>query len=99
MLWTVVGCLAILCVVLLLDGRRREQAVLRDWELALNPRASEALTAASEKITAELAVIDLLCEGAQQHQDQGRSADAIRLFDQGCLLIESYCPNMVRSVA
>lgn len=99
MLWSVVVCLAVLCVLLYLDGRRREQAILRDWELALSPRATETLAAASEKITAELAVIDLMYHGAKEHQEEGRSADAIRLFDEGCQLIESYCPNMLRSVA
>jgi hypothetical protein len=99
MVWGIVVCLAMLCVVLFLDGRRREKAVLRDWELALSPRAKQALAAATEQVTAELAVIDLMYEGAREHRDEGRSADAMRLFDQGCHLIESYCPTMLRSVA
>ena len=99
MLWGVVLCLAMLCVVLFVDGRRREQAVLRDWELALSPRAQEALAAAKEQICSELAIIDLMYEGAEGHRVEGRIADAIRLLDQGCKLIEAYCPTMLRSLA
>jgi len=99
MVWGVVVCLVMLCVALFVDGRRREQAVLRDWELALHPRAKQALAAAREQIQADLAVIDLMYEGAQERRHQGRTLDALRLLDQGCLLIEDYCPTMLRSVA
>jgi hypothetical protein len=88
-----------LCVALFVDGRRREQAVLRDWELALSPRAVQALAIAEERITAELALIDLMYDDAREHREVGRTADAIRLLDQGCTLIENYCPTMLRSLA
>jgi hypothetical protein len=99
MLWGVIVCLAMLCVALFVDGRRREQAVLRDWELALTPRAKQTLAAAREQISAELDVIDLMYDGAQEHREEGRTAEAIRLLDEGCRLIEGYCPTMLRSVA
>jgi hypothetical protein len=99
MLWGVIACLAMLCVALFLDGRRREQAVLRDWELALSLRSKQTLALAREQISAELAVIDLMYEGAEQHREEGRTEEAIRLLDEGCKLIEGYCPTMLRSVA
>ena len=90
---------ALLCVALFIDGRRRELAVLRDWELALGPRAKDLLVATRQRLDAELSVIDLLHDGAQEYRGEGRTTDALRLFDEGCRLIESYCPDLLRSVA
>jgi hypothetical protein len=99
MLWGVIVALVLLCIALFVDGRRRELAVLRDWELALGPRAKDLLGVTRARLDAELAVIDLVHDGAREHRGRGRTSEALRLFDQGCLLIESYCPDLLRSVA
>ena len=98
--WLVLAMSAVLCLVLLyLDGRRRERAVLRDWELALTPKGEAELRKAERRVQAELALVDLTYTRAREAQDIGQTAEAMRLLDAGCQLIEQYCPTMLRSLA
>lgn len=98
--WLVLAASLLLCLVLLyLDGRRRERAVLRDWELALTPKGERALRSMEHKTSSELALVDLTYTRAREAQDIGHKAEALRLLDVGCRMIEEYCPTMLRSLA
>jgi hypothetical protein len=99
MWWWLGVWVLLLCVSLWLDGRRRTQAVLRDWELVLTPKAQALMEQKKAHIEGELALVDWAYEQARHAQDVGRTKDAMRLLDEGCRLIEDYCPSMIRSLA
>ena len=88
-----------LVVVLVLDGLRRERAVERDWRLVLTPRAQQELDVARRRADAELELLDASVEGARAAYASGSTESAHLLLDQGCSLIEAYCPSMLRMLA
>ena len=99
-MWWLIGLAAVTVPVLLyLIGRRSEQETLRDWELVLTPRGAAELREAETRVEAELSLVDFNYERARAAQDVGQTAEALRLLDAGCHLIEQYCPSMLRSLA
>jgi hypothetical protein len=98
-LWILVTSLALCILLLYLDGRRREQAVVRDWEMVLTPRGKNELEAWRCQLGAELDLVDLTYDQAREAQTHGREEEALRLLDCGCRLIEAYCPTMIRALA
>ena len=100
MWWLAIGGAAFLILILLfIDGRRREQTVLRNWELALTPRGERALQTLRNDTGANLALVDLTYDRALDAAAAGEVEQALRLLDAGCRLIEGYCPSMLRSLA
>jgi hypothetical protein len=98
--WLLIGvALLALPAFLYLAGRRSEEQTLRRWELVLTPRGAAELQRAQSRVSAEVALLDLTYSEAQEAARRGRHADAIRLVDAGCRLIESYSPDMTRSLA
>jgi hypothetical protein len=101
MIWLVVLAVSILLVgvLLILDGRRQEKELLRDWELVLTPRGSEMLQRMAVSSSAQLDLLDMTQEQAREARDSGRDDDAVRMLAAGCRLIEAYCPNMLHALA
>jgi hypothetical protein len=95
----VLATLALLVALLLIDGRRRERAIERDWELVLTPRGQRRLQRFADGVHDELALADLTCERAAEARDQGDLAAAYRLVDSGCELIAAFAPKMVHALA
>jgi hypothetical protein len=91
----VLSCL----VVVWLDGRRRERAVMRDWEMLLTPRAEQSLTGLQKRVEFDLGLADVLYTQAESARESGDHAEALRLLDAGCRMIEVYCPDAMRSLA
>ncbi|HEX6738928.1 MAG TPA: hypothetical protein VF310_11680 [Vicinamibacteria bacterium] len=91
----VVSCV----VVLWLDGRRREKALMRDWEMLLTPKAQQRLNGLQRQVEFDLGLADLLYTQAEDARASGDHAAALRLLDAGCRLIEAYCPSAMRSLA
>jgi hypothetical protein len=99
MWWVIVIVLVTLLPVVYLAGRRSERATMKDWELVLTPRGQRALQTMSQETHAELALVDLTYEQAQDAAADGDIEQTLRLLDLGCRLIEGYCPTMLRSLA
>jgi hypothetical protein len=100
MMWWLLGGLALLLPgVLFLVGRRSESRAMQDWELVVTPRGCHELDRAAGFVDSRVALLDFTCDHAQEARDAGRTADAMRMLDQGCTLIEEYCPTMLRSLA
>ena len=99
MLWYAAALFACLLLVLVLDGRRREAQVLRDWDLVLTPKARVELERARNRVGAQLDLVDLTYSQARAARDLGSHEEALRLLDVGCDLIEGYCPTMLRAIA
>ena len=95
----VVVTLAALVVLLFVDGRRRERAVERDWELVLTPRGQRRLQRFAAGVHDELALADLTYERAAEAREQGDLTAAYRLVDSGCELIAAFAPRMVHALA
>jgi hypothetical protein len=95
----VLATLALLVVLLLVDGRRRERAIERDWELVLTPRGQRRLERFAAGVHDELALADVTYERAARARDQGDLAAAFRLVDAGCELIAAFTPRMVHALA
>src|SRR5712691_9815238 len=86
-------------LLLVLDGRRRERAVERDWEIVLTPKGQVELERARTRVSAQLELVDLTYAQARVAKDLGSDEEALRLLDVGCDLIERYCPTMLRAIA
>jgi hypothetical protein len=97
--WAIGSAGGLILILLFVDGRRREQTVLRNWELALTPRGERALQTLRNDTGANLALVDLTYDRALDAAAAGDVAQALRLLDAGCRLIEGYCPTMLRSLA
>jgi hypothetical protein len=95
----VLATLAALVVLLFVDGRRRERAVERDWELVLTPRGQRRLERFAAGVNDELALAELTYERAAEARDQGDLTAAYRLVDSGCELIAAFAPRMVHALA
>lgn len=91
----VLSCL----LVVWLDGRRRDRALMRDWEMLLTPKAEESLTGLQKRVEFDLGLADVLYTQAESARESGDHTQALRLLDAGCRLIEAYCPNAMRSLA
>jgi hypothetical protein len=91
--------LVLLVVLLVIDGRRRERAIERDWELLLTPRGQRRLERFASSVHDELALADLTYERAAEARDQGDLFAAYRLVDSGCELIAAFAPKMVHALA
>jgi hypothetical protein len=100
MWWLAIGGAGVFILALLfLDGRRREQTILRNWELALTPRGERAIQTLRDDTGANLALVDLTYDRALDAAAAGDMDQALRMLDAGCRLIEGYCPTMLRSLA
>ena len=95
----VFATLALLLVLLFVDGRRRERAVEREWELVLTRRGQRRLEKFAAGVHDELALADLTYERAAEARDQGDLTAAYRLVDSGCELIAAFAPRMVHALA
>lgn len=91
--------LVVLAVAVYLDGRRNEKAVARDWELVLTQKGRHELGLATERIDAELEMVDVAYEQAHGAHERGSREEALELLDVGCEMIEHYCPTMLRALA
>lgn len=99
MLWWLLVWVIAFGLLLALDGRRRARRVLRDWELVLTPKGERVLDLARTRVQGKLALMEFTYSQARRAQDVGRTREAMRLLDEGCHLIEQYCPSMMRSLA
>jgi len=95
----VVATLALLMVLLVIDGRRRERVIEREWELVLTPRGQRRLERFAAGVHDELALADLTYERAAEARGQGDLFAAYRLVDSGCDLIAAFAPRMVHALA
>lgn len=95
----VLGSLALCALLLLLDSRRSEQGVLRDWDLLLTPKGRREMETAQRRVSAELELVDMTYESAHAARARGSADEALRLLELGCQLIEQYCPTMLRALA
>lgn len=93
------GSFVVILALLALNGRRRERAALRDWDLVLTPKGGRELARARDRTDAELALIDFSYGSARRLYDEGSTAEALAMLDHGCRLIETYCPTMFRMLA
>jgi hypothetical protein len=84
--------------LLLLDGRRRERAIARDWQLVLTPKGQRELDRLQDNVKAKLTLADYVYERAFEAQRRGDYGDAIELVDLGCQVIEYYTPTMIRAL-
>jgi len=91
--------LAALVALLFVDGRRRERAVEREWELVLTPRGQRRLERFAANVHDELALAGLTYERAAEARSQGDHRAAYRLVDSGCELIAAFAPRMVHALA
>jgi hypothetical protein len=91
--------LLLLVVLLVVDGRRRERAVEREWELVLTPRGQRRLQRFASGIQDDLALAEMTYERAAEARDQGDHFAAYRLVDSGCDLIAAFAPKMVHALA
>src|SRR5262245_15999916 len=99
-LWFVIAGSILLCLALLyLDGRRRERAVLRDWELVLTPKGERTYRWMEARVHSDLLLANLTYTRAFSARDVGSIDEAHRLLDVGCKLIEQFAPTMLRSLA
>lgn len=90
---------AVIPLLLYVDGRRRERAIERDWEIVLTPKGQAELERARERVSAELELVDMTYAKARVAKEHGSDEEALRLLDVGCELIERYCPTMLRAIA
>ncbi len=98
-LWILAASLALCGLLLFLDGRRREQTIMRDWAMVLSPRGNQEIQAMRTQVGAELDLVDLTYDKAREAQVLGRNEEALQLLECGCRLIEAYCPTMLRALA
>jgi hypothetical protein len=87
---SIAGCLGLLYV----DGRRHEQAVWRDWQMLLTPRARRAYDEVSERVNDELALADLALARALELRRLGSTDEALEVLEAGYALIERFSPSM-----
>ena len=92
------GSFLLVGLLLFLDGRRREEAVARDWELILTPRGKRLLGEMEASVRTDLELADITCAQAEEARAAGRLDDALRLLDEGCTLIEEFSPRMVHAL-
>ncbi len=92
------GAVASGLVLLFLDGRRRERAIARDWQLVLTPRGQQELDRLQENVKAKLTLADYVYDRAFEARRRGDYGDAVELVDLGCEVIEYYTPTMVRAL-
>jgi hypothetical protein len=97
--WILSASLALCGLLLFVDGRRREQTIMRDWAMVLTPRGKQEIQDMRTQVGAELDLVDLTYEKAREAQVLGRNEEALRLLECGCRLIEAYCPTMLRALA
>ncbi|MCL4820250.1 MAG: hypothetical protein KJ067_13965 [Vicinamibacteria bacterium] len=89
---------AVLLVWLWADGRRQQQAVLRDWDMVLTQRGASELREAQGRVNADLALIDATWDAAGNASAEGSRERAVALLELGCGLVESYCPKMISTL-
>jgi hypothetical protein len=87
---SIAGCLGLLYV----DGRRNEQAVWRDWQMLLTPRARRAYDEVSERVNDDLALADLALGRALELRRLGSLDEAVEVLEVGYGLIERFSPSM-----
>jgi hypothetical protein len=98
--WLMLAPVALVLIgVLVLDGRRRERAIARDWELVLTPRGQRRLDRVQAFVNDQLALVGITHERAKEARAAGDMAQAYRLVDVGCLMIGSYAPRMVDALS
>jgi hypothetical protein len=88
-LWLLAG-LPVLLAMRWADSRRWPS-----WSLVLGKDGHDQLEYLARQTQAQLQVVGSTYEFAQARHEQGAHADAARLLDTACLLIERYAPNMV----
>ncbi len=88
-LWLLAG-LPVLLVMRWADSRRWPS-----WSLVLAKDSHDQLEYLARQTQAQLQVVGSTYDFAQARHTQGAHADAARLLDTGCLLIERYAPNMI----
>lgn len=99
-MWLLLALAALtLPVVLFLLGRRSEEETLRDWDMAIGPKATQHLDATRLHSEAHLALLDWTYDRALEAREMGQSGQARRLLELGCQLIEEYCPSWTRSLS
>lgn len=98
--WVVAAAVSLVVVAIAVyaDGKRNEKGVARDWELILTQKGQQELGIATERIDAELELVDLAYEQAHGARERGSQDEALELLDMGCEMIESYCPTMLRAL-
>ncbi len=98
--WSAAAVSVIICLVLLyVDGKRRERAVLRDWELVLTPKGEKTYRWMESRVHSDLMLANLTYTRAFSARDIGYTDEAHRLLEVGCKLIEQFAPTMLRSLA
>ena len=98
--WIVFGIWCLIGIaILVIDGRRRERVLAREWELILTPRGEHAFRKFEDDIQAQLGLASITYNEAEEARSRGDLDVAKRLVDEGCQLIEEFAPRMVRALA
>jgi hypothetical protein len=98
--WLIIGAWFVIgAAILIIDGRRRERTLSRDWELILTSRGESAFRRLEDDVKTELELAELTYHEAEEAHQRGDNEVAMRLVDEGCQLIEEFAPRMVRALA
>jgi hypothetical protein len=98
--WIILGAWCLIgAAILVIDGRRRERTLSREWELILTPRGEHAFRKLEEDVQAELELATITYHEAEEARLRGDTELAKRMVDEGCQLIEEFAPRMVRALA
>lgn len=96
--WFLAGSGVTLVVWLIIDGRRQERAVQRDWDLILTPKGARTLEATRAQIDADLGLIHETYGAAGRAIGAGSREQALALLTVGCRLVEAHCPRMISAL-
>jgi hypothetical protein len=86
-------------VVLLVQGRRDEQAAARDWAPLLTPRRAVVLSDAKGQLHDGLALADVAFDRAQTLHELGSVAEAQELLRVGYQMIDKFAPDLTKLLA
>ena len=80
---------ALLLIILLLQGHRNERAIAREWEMILEPWAAQRLETAHQAIESEAGMVDRVYEMASDAWRAESHSEAQTRLAAGLRLVES----------
>ena len=82
-------------LALVLVGLRNQAAILRDWEMALEPWGRDVYGELERRVESESGMADYAYRRAFQARAKGSSEEAIRLLEVGLRVVERTSPDMI----